>query len=508
MAVQVRRGAGLRRAARGRAGVAGLALGLFLGAGLLSAWPALREADERFLAYGAPREGRVTPGDHLQTAYNLWLPGHRLARGEAPWLDPYSFQPVVPPRVNFAGWPFALVYGPLEWLLGTVRGWNALVLLGYVGAGGLTTLWLRTLGLPLGAALVGGLAFALAPYRVVQTAGGHLLAPVSMLLPLALYGVERRLPWLAAAALASIPLSGQVHLALGAIPFVLAYALVRGRRAAAWWSTGAGIAAGLLVWAVSLRGNEPERSFAEVERYSAHVGDFLGRTVHEFERFALLGWLVPLLAIAGVVLAWRRDLAAVLAAGVVVPVLLALGSTTPLYEPLWRVLPGLGSTRVPARLLPIACLCLAGLAAIAVARLPRPWMVALAGLAVAVDLRAGVELFRPLNADEGNHAYAALREQPPGRLLELPVRLPDEFASSVYLYYAMQAPRERPLGYSTAAPEAAIETARGLSRTPCDAALLRRLGVRYVAAFEGRRCPGRVLARDGGIVLVTPPAAE
>ena len=50
-----------------------------------------------------------------------------------------------------------------------------------------------------------------------------------MLLPLALYGVERRKTWLAAAALASIPLSGQVHLALGAIPFVLVYALARRR---------------------------------------------------------------------------------------------------------------------------------------------------------------------------------------------------------------------------------------------------------------------------------------
>ena len=55
-----------------------------------------------------------------------------------------------------------------------------------------------------------------------------------MLLPLALYGVERRIGWLAVAALASIPLSGQVHLALGAIPFVLAYAWARGR-----WRLGA-----------------------------------------------------------------------------------------------------------------------------------------------------------------------------------------------------------------------------------------------------------------------------
>ena len=32
----------------------------------------------------------MTPGDHLQTAYALWLPGHQLARGAEPWLDPYS----------------------------------------------------------------------------------------------------------------------------------------------------------------------------------------------------------------------------------------------------------------------------------------------------------------------------------------------------------------------------------------------------------------------------------
>jgi hypothetical protein len=170
----------------------------------------------------------VTPGDHLQTVYSLWLPGHQLARGEAPWLDPYSFQPEIEPRVNFPGWPFAIVFGPLEAVFGTVAGWNLFVLLTYVGAGGCTALWLRALGLPVGAALVGGLAFALAPYRVAQSTG-HLLGPISLLLPLALYGIERRRTWLAVAALASIPLSGQVHLALGAIPFALAYALARRR---------------------------------------------------------------------------------------------------------------------------------------------------------------------------------------------------------------------------------------------------------------------------------------
>ena len=184
MAVRGLRGAGLRRAARSRAGVAALAAALYLGAGLLATAPAVFETD-RFLGYGTPREGRVTPGDHLQTAYALWLPGHQLARGAEPWLAPYSFQPELEPRVNAAGWPFAAVYGPLRWLLGTVAGWNAFVLLTYVGAGGFAALWLRSLGLGLGPALVGGLAFALAPYRVAQSTG-HLLGPISIFIPLAL----------------------------------------------------------------------------------------------------------------------------------------------------------------------------------------------------------------------------------------------------------------------------------------------------------------------------------
>ena len=336
-------GARLRRAARGRAGVAGLAVALYLGAGLLATSPTVFETDH-FLGYGAPREGRVTPGDHLQTAYNLWLPGHQLARGEAPWLDPYSFQPEVEPRVNFAGWPFAAVFGPLQALFGTVAGWNLFVLLTYVGAGGFTALWLRALGLPLGAALVGGLAFALAPYRVAQSTG-HLLGPISMLLPLALYGVERRLGWLAAAALASIPLSGQVHLALGAIPFVLAYAVARGRPWLGGVAAGAGVAGGAVVWALSLR-DAAERPFSEVGRYSATLGDFVTRSPDEFERFIYLGWLLPVLAIAGLgclcfrnTISSSRRLALVFGLGTLVPCLLALGENLPGYGLLWRNTP-------------------------------------------------------------------------------------------------------------------------------------------------------------------------
>ena len=424
---------------------------------------------DRFLGYGEAREGRVTPGDHLQTVYALWLPGHQLAAAAAPWLDPYSFQPEVEPRVNFAGWPFAAVFGPLQALLGTVAGWNVFVLLTYVSAGGLTAFWLRALGLGLGASLAGGLAFALAPYRVAQSTG-HLLGPISLLLPLALYGVERRRTWLAAAALASIPLSGQVHLALGAIPFVAAYALARRRALAGAVAAGMAVAAGIVVWAVSLR-DTVERPYAEVEGYSATLGDFLARDPGEFERFVYLGWLLPLAAVAGIgCLCFRntissgRRLALVLALGALVPALLALGSNLPGYGLLWRNTP-LQATRVPERMLPIACLCLAALAAVAIACVSetqaRSRLVAtVACVLVALDL--WVPLYDPLVADEDNAVYAEVADAPPGRLLELPVLPPDAYAGSVYLYYAMQAPRERPLGYATSAPPAAFRAARAL----------------------------------------------
>lgn len=492
MAVRDGRAAGRGRAGRGRARVVALAAALYLAGGVYAALPTLTDASTHFLGYGKPRAGVVTPGDHLQTLYNLWLPGHALSEGGAPWLDPYTFQPEAPKRINYPGWPFAIVFWPLHALLGTVGAWNLFVLVTYVGAGAFTALWLRALGLPLGAALVGGLAFALAPYRSVQTAGGHLLGPIAMLLPLALWALERRITWLALAAVASIPLSGQLHLALGAIPFFVAYAAtrkraVRERLAVALAGAAASIAAGLLVWATSIRGTTGAtgRSFAQVERYSAEWLDFVTRhSRHGFETIVFVGWLLPLAALVGVVLLSRRDraLAAVLAAGVVVPVVLALGSNTPLYRPLWEIVPGLGSTRVPARLLPIACLCLAALGAFALARVRWRYAPVAAAALVAVDVR--IDAYDPLVADEDNAVYAALREEPHGPLLELPVYLPDRQAGSVYVYYSMQAPRQRLFGYSTTAPVMVDRLARRVRASPAAAA---DLGVAYVVEFERGR---------------------
>ena len=208
-------------------------------------------------------------------------PGHQLEHGHAPWLDPYTFRPESAPRVNFEAWPFAIPYWPLAAALGPVRAWNAFVLLTFIGAGLLACWWLRELELPRGAALAGGLAFAIAPYRTLQSAG-HLLGPISLMLPLALAAFERARRgsnwWLAlsGAALASIPLSGQVHLALGAIPFFCFYVAVP-QPATGGCSPGvaggvvAAVLAGLLVRQESIVGSigAGGRSLGSVSFYSA-----------------------------------------------------------------------------------------------------------------------------------------------------------------------------------------------------------------------------------------------
>lgn len=457
-----------------------------------------------FLADAKARQAEPTPGDYLQSGYQLWLVGHQLEHGHAPWLDPYSFQPEVSPRVNFAGWPLGIPYWPLEAAFGPVAAWNLLLLLSYLAAGWLAFAWFRELDLGRGPALVGGVAFALAPYRVAQSAG-HMLGLIAILLVLALWAFERgrrgsrRWFLVSSAALASIPLSGQVHLALGAIPFFVLYALVRSRQPWAVASVCAGvlaaIGAGVLVrhFAISGSVGAGGRKLSQVDRYSAHWGGFVSRhSPHGSEKFVYLGWATLLLAAAGLglLVATRRyGFAAVLAIGVAVPVLLALGTNFPLYSVVWHALPPFRYPRVPERLLPIACLCLAVLVAFAASyggsRVAVPLLL---GVLLVLDLH--VRVFSALPADQGNHAYAGLHGQPAGRLLELPIFLPDRHLGSIYLYYDMQARRQRPEGYSTLAPKEADRTARRLRPLNCGdwsahPRELDKLGVRYVAVHEG-----------------------
>ncbi len=507
-----------------------LALAVYAACAVWASWPAIRHVDGHYLARPAAGFGEAAAGDHLQLAWALWLPGHQLERGAAPWADPYSFRPKAEAAPNLQGWLLGLPYWPLDRAFGHVWAYNLLVLLSFVAAGGLACWWLRALGLVRSAALAGGLVFALAPYRVGQSTG-HLLGLIAFLLPAVLLALERRRFVLAGLALAAIPLSGQIHLAMGAVVVCLGYAWARVPQAA-WWKAGtAALAAAVAAVVVqqtvvggSIAGGG--RSFAQVERYSAELSDFLTRGVGGgVEELVFVGWLTPLLALAGL---WavrrRRGLAWFLGLSALLPGLLALGANLPLYAPLWHALPWLRFARVPERLLPVACLALAALVALALdlvaqshkARLPIALVTAAAIAMLAIDVR--VPVFGAVAPDRANGAYAAIRGE--GRLLELPVFRPDIHFGSVYLAYARQSPRERPQGYSTTAPPAADRLARELRGLSCGrGAVPPELGVRYVAVHRGlyrqsgffgegcasaaesrlRELGWRLLARDGAV---------
>jgi hypothetical protein len=463
------------------------------------------------MASGGEGYGEPPAGDHLQSVYRLWLVGHQLASGAAPWVDPYSFQPLAEPQTVLAGWPFGLLYWPLGALFGPVVAWNFLLLGTIVGGGLVTYLWLRALDLGPWAAAIGGLAFAIAPYRLDQSASGHLLGWVALFIPLALLGIERARVastrrrahgWgaLTAAALASIALSGQVHLALGAIPFVLAYALVRRERIPLLWTIGGSAlaaAVGLVVRYTLIAGSAEDqgRSLADVRKFQAEWVDLFNRWHRPgSEEFVYFGWLTPVLAVVGLVVLWpgRRWLAVLLGAGAIVPILLALGTNLPTYSVLWHTLPPLRFPRVPERFMPIADLALAALLAFAAAELVRRagkrGVAVAAALLVLVALDLAAQPVSATAADPDNAASAALKA---GRILELPLFDPGIHYGSVYDYYELQAPRERPQGYNTLAPRSAYSFAFTYNRVGCgvwepgDEATFERLGVRSILLHRG-----------------------
>jgi hypothetical protein len=523
-----KRTAGHRR--RDRGGFVALALALYAACAIWATWPAVRHIEGHYLARPAAGYGEAAAGDHLQLGWAFWLPGHQLERGAAPWADPYSFRPEAESSPNLQGWLLGIPFWPLRRLLGDIWAYNLIVLLSVVAAGGVACWWLRALGLARSAALVGGVVFALAPYRVGQSTG-HLLGLIAFLLPAVLLALERRRFVLAAVALAAIPLSGQIHLAMGAVVLALGYAWARLPRAD-WWKAGMGAAAAsaaaVAVQQVVVAGSIADggRSFAQVRHYSAELSDFVTRGVGAgIEEYVFLGWFTPLLALVGLWAVRReRGLALFLGLAAVVPCLLALGSHLPLYEPLWHVFPPLRFARVPERLLPIACLAIAGLVGIAFdavatngrGRLPVAVVTGIAIVLIGLDLR--VPVFGAVEPDQPNAAYAALAGE--GRLLELPVIRPDIHLGSVYLAYARQSPRERPQGYSTTAPFAADRLARELRGLSCGRGTVpKELGVQFVVVHRGvyrqsrffgagcaaraenalRRDGWQLLARDGAI---------
>jgi hypothetical protein len=156
--------------------------------------PLVRDLADGLPFAAVPPEGREAAwriqGDYLQFYYYLWLVRDRLLDGASPLRDPYQFA-VDGPRLNLPNTflPFALLYLPLS-VAGPLLAYNLLVLASFPLAGLAAALAAHRYGAGRTAALVAGVVFACAPYRVGALLGGHPAGLAYFLVPLALWGLE------------------------------------------------------------------------------------------------------------------------------------------------------------------------------------------------------------------------------------------------------------------------------------------------------------------------------
>ena len=411
--------------------------------------------------------------------------------------------------LNLQGWLFGLPYWPVDRLFGPVVAWNSSCSSRTSSPAARPAGGCARSACSAAPRSLGGLAFALAPYRVMQSTG-HLLGLMAFLLPLALLGFERGRDgdarWLAlgAGALVAVPAHRPAAPRARRDPVrarVRAAARARAPRRRRRRGRGRGRRRrwrGLVVQHAVIDGSVAAggRSLARGRRATRPTGAASSRATPARSRSSRCSaGSTPLARDRGLRRAGRAALAA--ARG---PARARRGrpgacsrsgrtcrSTSPsgttsrrsatracrsgcCRSPAWRSprWPRSRSTSCARRCSPRS----------------RSWR-------STVDLRAGVSLYRPALADTDNAAYAALRSSGPGpaaRAAGLHPRAPVRLRLP---RLRQQAPRERPGGYSSTAPKS-----RGARRPRARPAQLRRLepaaraGTSTRSASATSRCTG------------------
>jgi hypothetical protein len=163
---------------------------LFFAAGILQTWPLLRHLPSAVPYSAQPHPGHEvvprTQGDHLQLIYHFWLFGDSVEGGRPFFPTSLEFSTGDrEPAFSTQFFPLSFAYWALS-PLGPAAAYNILVLSSFILAG-LAGCLLSSLFFSPAASLVGGLVFALLPFRYGQLMGGHSNGFVSFLAPLSLY---------------------------------------------------------------------------------------------------------------------------------------------------------------------------------------------------------------------------------------------------------------------------------------------------------------------------------
>ncbi|MEN9934485.1 MAG: hypothetical protein RLZZ387_1064 [Chloroflexota bacterium] len=132
-------------------------------------------------------------GDNVQYVYMTGWVGQSLLLGLSPLTDPrLGFPDSLALAATDAPFLSMLAVAPATLALGPVFGYNLLIFLSHVLSGYFVYLWLLRLTGSRGAGIVAGLAFALAPYRLIHSAGHPQMVSTQML-PLFFWALDAAL---------------------------------------------------------------------------------------------------------------------------------------------------------------------------------------------------------------------------------------------------------------------------------------------------------------------------
>jgi hypothetical protein len=340
---------------------------------------------------------------------------------------------------------------PLLWAGGSpVLAYNLLVLGSFVLSGVSASALGYRLSRSHGAAVLGGMLFAFAPYRFEHYF--HLEILWAFWMPLALLALHRcveqgrlRDGILIGALVAAQVLSCLYYgLYLGAALVIAAAVLIRWRERRGWrtlavLAMGAAVAAAIAALYVqpllAIRDDVPARLPQETARYSATLASYLSSPGSNL----LYGWTSELggperrlfpglvaIVLGGVAFARRDRIQWTYAAVVAFGVVASMGSNTMLFDWLRQYLDPYGMVRVPARFAAVVLCALSALVSIGAAGVilraqpHQRWLVAaLLGLLMLIEYRANPALTEvPLTPTP---AYRWLRDQPEGPVIEFPL---------------------------------------------------------------------------------------
>ncbi|MCU1448942.1 MAG: hypothetical protein JWP02_1112 [Acidimicrobiales bacterium] len=244
-----------------------------------------------------PRSG-IVPGDHLTNFYRFWLFSDDLGHGAVRLRDPYAFRLVAKAVDPPLGWVFGPVFAVLDRIVGAIGAYNLVAMLAVGLSVAFGYLWLRSLGAPPPAALVGAVALAVFPANYARLTV-HIKAFFFWMMPLALYLLERgrqasnrrvSYAWAAAAGVTTAALVTVIEPETGVYfwPLLLLYAVGRSRRPV-WLGLGTGLVltAAYVAWfyaavigpSITSKG----RTLGAVFSYAPGVGDIVTRTYTPLE---------------------------------------------------------------------------------------------------------------------------------------------------------------------------------------------------------------------------------